>query len=151
MMSKTEHNLRKKKRKRKNSKIEVKNFQSISCRIKKKMDLISRWNFTAIKGSVQPITTFPYRTSSVSNHDFSVPIWRYPFRLIPGGDSSVVLHAKKKASQPEPVLKPSIVEEVSHDNDDVEEDQLLFDDFDSDGTLLICPFDIFSFITVLTI
>ncbi|CAL5417560.1 unnamed protein product [Camellia sinensis] len=61
-------------------------------------------------------------------HNFSFPFWSYPFAQIPS--KSFVVHAGKKNSHSEPVLKPTIVQEVSmHD-----EDHLLFDEFE-DGDL----------------
>ncbi|XP_002526158.2 uncharacterized protein LOC8285112 [Ricinus communis] len=77
-----------------------------------------------------PSTSFTYR-SSLSNHNFPFPSWKHPFLAIP--IKSFTLHAKKRNSQPEPVLKPTIIEEVSMDNED--EEQLLFDDLGDEALI----------------
>ncbi|KAL6962362.1 hypothetical protein U1Q18_037319 [Sarracenia purpurea var. burkii] len=58
--------------------------------------------------------------------NLSSPIWSYPFAHIPS--SPLVVHARKRDSQSEPVLKQTIVEEVSMDGGD----GILFDDFEDE-------------------
>lgn len=60
----------------------------------------------------------------------SFPIFVYPLPQLP--NRSFIIHAKKNP-QSEPILKPSIVQEVSAVVE--EEEELLFDDFE-DGNLL---------------
>lgn len=64
---------------------------------------------------------------SLSNRNFAFSFWMHPSNLIPM--KSITLHAKKRNSQTEPVLKPTLIEEASMDNED-EEEQLLFGDLE---------------------
>ncbi|KAM6542555.1 hypothetical protein CsatB_007002 [Cannabis sativa] len=71
------------------------------------------------------------RPPSLSLGSSSFSFWGYPFPRILQNNFHVH-HARKKRSeppQPEPVLSPTIVEEVSLDDD---EEDLLFDDFEND-------------------
>jgi hypothetical protein len=95
------------------------------------MNLISPWNLRFPPISIPPITASPHCKPSLTNHSFSFPFWPHPCRII--STTSFLVHAKKRNSKPEPVLKPTIIEQVSGDDEDKEE-QLLFDDFE-DGSL----------------
>ncbi|XP_062101192.1 uncharacterized protein LOC133807064 isoform X2 [Humulus lupulus] len=68
------------------------------------------------------------RAPSLSVGEPSFSFWGYPFpHIVP--DNSHVLHSRKKRSEPQqPVLSPTIVDEVSLDD----EEDLLFDDLEND-------------------
>lgn len=59
--------------------------------------------------------------------------------------SSFTVTAKKRNSQPEPILKPSIVQEVSMKDDD-KEDSLLLDEFEDGNYYLLFTHIILSLI-----
>ncbi|XVF64401.1 hypothetical protein PTKIN_Ptkin09bG0166400 [Pterospermum kingtungense] len=68
---------------------------------------------------------------------FPSRFWTYPFSRIPNRLSSPnAIRARKKNSKSEPLLKPTIVEEVSMEEEDDEEEQLLLDDFDDDESVI---------------
>lgn len=96
------------------------------------MNLISPWNLRFPHVSIPPITDFPHCKPSLTNHFFSFPFWPHPCRSI--STTSFLVHAKRRNSKPEPVLEPTIIEQVSGDDEDKEE-QLLFDDFE-DGAVM---------------
>ncbi|KAF2282843.1 hypothetical protein GH714_043299 [Hevea brasiliensis] len=98
------------------------------------MDLISPWkNMRVSVISVPPNKSFSCGYwSSLSNHNFAFSFWIQPFHLSPIKSST--LHAKKRNSQPEPVLKPTIIEEALTDNEE-EEEQLVFDDLEDEALM----------------
>ncbi|CAK9141400.1 unnamed protein product [Ilex paraguariensis] len=67
---------------------------------------------------------------SPQSHKLSSSFWFDPFRYLPY--KSCTVSARKRNSQPEPVLKPSIVEEVFME-DDEDDQQLPLDEFDDDN------------------
>ncbi|KAJ6405443.1 hypothetical protein OIU84_013411 [Salix udensis] len=71
--------------------------------------------------SLQALTDKPFLRRSHFGHTH--------FRTI--STTSFLVHAKKRNSKPEPVLEPAIIEQVSGDDEDKEE-QLLFDDFEDE-------------------
>uniref|UniRef100_A0A5B7CD91 Uncharacterized protein n=1 Tax=Davidia involucrata TaxID=16924 RepID=A0A5B7CD91_DAVIN len=92
------------------------------------MNLITTWNLRGVSGaSILGIATSDniFRRLSRQTHKFSCPFWSYPFPYIPN-KSCIVVNARKRNSRSEPVLEPTIVEEVSRDKED--EDDLLFDE-----------------------
>ncbi|GLT61876.1 hypothetical protein SLA2020_345500 [Shorea laevis] len=91
----------------------------------------------SISVSSELTTTGSFCKPSFSLHRFSFPFLRYPFSNIPNGSPATAIHAQKRDPRSQPVLKPSIVEDVSMgDEEDDEEGHLLFDD-SKDGILLI--------------
>ncbi|OMO58542.1 Ribosome maturation factor RimP [Corchorus capsularis] len=113
------------------------------------MDLLaSSFNFkhfaTVILSPPQPTATtcsYSFRSPPGSAYKFPFPVWAYPFARTPNrspSSSSITIHARKKISKSDsdPLLKPTIVEEVSMDEDDEEEEQLLFDDFEDDESMI---------------
>jgi hypothetical protein len=104
------------------------------------MNLISPWNLRFPPISIPPITAFPHCKPSLTNQSFSFPFWPHPCRII--STTSFLVHAKKRNSKPEPVLEPTIIEQVSGDDEDKEE-QLLFDDFEDGNLNLNNPFSLF--------
>ncbi|XVE60185.1 hypothetical protein DITRI_Ditri05aG0107700 [Diplodiscus trichospermus] len=108
--------------------------------------LVSGWSFKHF--GIAPSTPLsPPSTSTTfgcsfykplgSSHKFSSLFRMYPFSRIPNNSSSVIaIHARKKNSKSEPLLQPTIVQEVSLDEEDGEEEQLLFDDFEDDESMM---------------
>lgn len=97
------------------------------------MNLVMAWNSGASAASVLPIFTTSsshFRRPSISPRKFLLPFWAYPFIYIP--NKFHVLHARKRRSNSDqPLLRPTIVEEVSEDD----EDDAFADDF-ADGNLI---------------
>ncbi|XP_058186148.1 uncharacterized protein LOC131303345 [Rhododendron vialii] len=80
---------------------------------------------------VAPSNNYCFSTVfSPQNHTLSSPIRPYPFRQFP--TTSCVVHSKKRNARSEAVLKPSIVDEVLPDDED---DDLLFDEFEDEGSV----------------
>lgn len=83
---------------------------------------------------ITPLSPFSQTTAmnnssnklSRQTHKLSFPNWSYPFTKIPLKRSCCTVRAKKRNPQSKSVLKPSIVEEVSIEDDD----EFLLDDFD---------------------
>ncbi|KAJ8762916.1 hypothetical protein K2173_023045 [Erythroxylum novogranatense] len=96
------------------------------------MELVSSWNSGVGVVSVPTVNAFSFRPS-IRNLVYRFPFWTYPAHKIPV--KPCLLRARKRKSQTDPTLEPSLVEEVSFDNDDEEEELLLFDDFE-DETLI---------------
>ncbi|KAB1220952.1 hypothetical protein CJ030_MR3G025357 [Morella rubra] len=98
------------------------------------MDLIIPWNLRASAVSFPPIITtscfFFNRPSLSPDHKFPVSFWTYPIPYIP--NMSHIIAAQKRDSDAEPILKPTIVEEVSLDD---EEEEALFDDFEDEASM----------------
>ncbi|GKU90591.1 hypothetical protein SLEP1_g4571 [Rubroshorea leprosula] len=83
----------------------------------------------SISVSSELTTTGSFCKPPISLHRFSFPFLRYPFANIPKRSPATAIHARKRDPRSQPVLKPSIVEDVSMgDEEDDEEEQLLFDD-----------------------
>lgn len=80
--------------------------------------------------SQQRVMNYSSSCNYMHRHEFSSPFPSYPFPCLLR--KSHVSTAKKKSSESEPILKPSIVEEVSVKDDD-EEDGLYYDDLEDDG------------------
>ncbi|XP_027090651.1 uncharacterized protein [Coffea arabica] len=80
--------------------------------------------------SQQRVMNYGGNCNYMHRHVFCFPFSSYRFPCLLR--KSHVSTAKKKSSESEPILKPSIVEEVSAKDDD-EEDGLYFDDLDDDG------------------
>ncbi|XVE95636.1 hypothetical protein REPUB_Repub02eG0115500 [Reevesia pubescens] len=105
---------------------------------------VSGWNFkhmaipVSTPASTIPTTcTFRIHKPPGSAHKFSSPSLTYPFAIISNKSSSPFeINARKKNSKSEPLLKPTIVEEVSMNEEDEEDEQLLFDDFEDDESLI---------------
>lgn len=81
------------------------------------------------------ITTTSTSTStfSVSATKFSFPFLRYPLgriRIAPE-KSRLVYACKRRSESDEPIISPTIVEEVSA----VDEEDLLFDELEDDGAI----------------
>jgi hypothetical protein len=92
------------------------------------MELITSWNLTASAVSIPPMVAMSSCFYRPPHHRFSFTYWTYvtyPFPNI--HNRSHIVLSRKRNPEAEPVLKPSIVEEVSLDD---EEDQALFDDFE---------------------
>ncbi|XP_021602427.1 uncharacterized protein LOC110607582 isoform X2 [Manihot esculenta] len=98
----------------------------------RKMDLISSCNMRVSEISAPQNKSFSYGFRPLSNRNFEFSFWMHPSNLIPMKSST--LHAKKRNSQTEPVLKPTLIEEASMDNED-EEEQLLFGDLEDGDNL----------------
>ncbi|KAK9270029.1 hypothetical protein L1049_025602 [Liquidambar formosana] len=94
------------------------------------MELTKIWNSRASGISFSPPTKSSFCSPSRQTHNLSFPFWSYPFLSIP--KYSCITHAKKKNTESEPVLKPTIIEEVYVDD---EEEEVLLDNFD-DGELM---------------
>ena len=111
--------------------------------------LVSGWSFKHFGVAVLPPLPLPPPPPSTTTtcsssfykprgsvHKFSSSFWTYPFsRILNKYYSPIAIHAREKNSKSEPLLKPTIVEEVSMDEEDEEEEQLLFDDFE-DGSFM---------------
>ncbi|KAK6246358.1 hypothetical protein SCA6_009448 [Theobroma cacao] len=107
--------------------------------------LVSAWNFKHLAVPISALLPSPtaitcscsfYKPPGSANK-FSFPFWTYPFARIPNkSPSSIAIHARKKNSKSEPLLKPTIVEEVSMDDEDKEEEQILFDDSEDDESMI---------------
>ncbi|KDP43042.1 hypothetical protein JCGZ_25228 [Jatropha curcas] len=91
------------------------------------MDLIK----VPIISTIPPTKSFLHRPS-LSNHNFPFPILAQPFPAIQ--IKSYPLQAKKRNSQSEPVLKPTIIEEVSEEDED-EEEQLFLDELEDEALM----------------
>lgn len=91
------------------------------------------WNSGASAASVLPIFTTSnshFRRPSISPRKFLLPFWAYPFTYIP--NKFHILHARKgRSKSDQPLLRPTIVEEVSEGD----EDDAFSDDF-ADGNLI---------------
>ncbi|TYI82971.1 hypothetical protein E1A91_D05G258700v1 [Gossypium mustelinum] len=112
--------------------------------------LVSGWNFKqfAIPVSPQPplpppvsppstATTCSFYKPPSSAHKVSSPFRTYRLARISYKSSSpFAIHARKKNSKSEPLLEPTLVEEVSIDDDDEEDELLLFDDFEDDELMI---------------
>ncbi|KAG6624311.1 hypothetical protein I3843_16G019400 [Carya illinoinensis] len=98
------------------------------------MNLIASWNLRTSEVSFPPTITMsscfcgrslsPYR-------NLQLPFWTYPFPYTPNR-THIIGSGKRDSEAAEPVLKPSIVEEVSLVD---EEDEALFDDFEDETTM----------------
>ncbi|XP_050236718.1 uncharacterized protein LOC126686622 [Mercurialis annua] len=91
------------------------------------MDLVSCWYMGIPTTSIPPPTKFTY-SSSPFNLNFTFPVHSISVK-------SFTLYAKKTNSQPEPLLKPTLTEELSLHNDDEEDEQLLLDDLDEEALI----------------
>jgi hypothetical protein len=110
------------------------------------MELITSGNLRASAVSIPPIVAVSSCFYRPPQHRFFFTYWTYPFPNIP--NSSHIVLARKKNPEAEPVLKPTIVEEVSSDD---EEDEAVFDDFeDGKGPFALSPF-IYEFILCISI
>ncbi|GKU90587.1 hypothetical protein SLEP1_g4568 [Rubroshorea leprosula] len=90
----------------------------------------------SISVSPELTTTGSFCKPSISLHRFSFPFLRYPFAESPNRSPATAIHARKRDPRSQPVLKPSIVEEVSMDDEqDDEEEQLPFDDLEDDASI----------------
>ncbi|XP_062159404.1 uncharacterized protein LOC133866785 [Alnus glutinosa] len=95
------------------------------------MELITSWNLTASAVSIPPMVAMSSCFYRPPHHRFSFTYWTYvtyPFPNI--HNRSHIVLSRKRNPEAEPVLKPSIVEEVSLDD---EEDQAHFDDFEDEA------------------
>ncbi|PQP94386.1 uncharacterized protein Pyn_15989 [Prunus yedoensis var. nudiflora] len=97
------------------------------------MDLTTTWSLRASAISLSPVITRRSRThlqrASLSPPPkLSCQFWAYPFPFIP--NKYPALHARKRNSEPEPLIKPTIIEEVSEDDED--DDDVILDDFEED-------------------
>ena len=87
----------------------------------------STLNFIASAVTFSPITSIA--RPSLSPHDLSFQFPPCPIPSIP--NKSSVLRSRKPNSEPEPLLKPTVIDEVSEDDED---DEVIWDDEDDDGT-----------------
>ncbi|XP_059453278.1 uncharacterized protein LOC132183840 [Corylus avellana] len=94
------------------------------------MELITSGNLRASAVSIPPIVTVSSCFYRPPHHRFSFTYWTYPFPNIP--NRSHIVLARKRNPEAEPVLKPTIVEEVSSDD---EEDEAVFDDFEDEAVV----------------
>ncbi|KAA3453751.1 Ribosome maturation factor RimP [Gossypium australe] len=111
--------------------------------------LVSGWNFKQFAIPVSPppplpppvsppstATTCSFYKPPSSAHKVSSPFRTYRLARISNKSSSpFAIHARKKNSKSEPLLEPTLVEEVSMDDDDEEDELLLFDDFEDEWSL----------------
>ncbi|KAL4278904.1 hypothetical protein GQ457_03G032110 [Hibiscus cannabinus] len=111
--------------------------------------LVSGWNLKQISipvtpppPLVPPASPFPAATtcscsfykSRGSAHKVSFPLRAYPLAGTWNTSSPpLVIHARKKNTKSEPLLEPTLVEEVTIDEED---EQLLFDDFEDDESMM---------------
>ncbi|XP_062023152.1 uncharacterized protein LOC133739388 isoform X2 [Rosa rugosa] len=104
------------------------------------MELLSTvWNFRASAISFAPLitpntcTTSHFQHPSLPPHKLSFPFCPYPFRFVP--NKSLTLQARKRNSEPEqqPLVSPTIIEEVSEDDED--DDDVILDDFDDEASV----------------
>ncbi|XAR62439.1 hypothetical protein NMG60_11017190 [Bertholletia excelsa] len=97
------------------------------------MGLTTPWSWSkapGVVGSTVAVTKSDgCRWIPTQSFNLSSPIWPYTFPCVP--ITSCVVYAKKRNSPSDSVLKPTIVDEVSMDD----EDDLLFEDF-QDGELV---------------
>lgn len=115
-----------------------------------RMDLlVSGWNFKQFAVPVSPppplpppvsppsaATTCSFYKPPSSAHKVSSPFRTYRLARISNKSSApFAIHARKKNSKSKPLLEPTLVEEVSMDDDDKEDELLLFDDFE-DGNFM---------------
>ncbi|KAK5832292.1 Ribosome maturation factor RimP [Gossypium arboreum] len=112
--------------------------------------LVSGWNFKQFAIPVSPppplpppvsppstATTCSFSKPPSSTHKVSFPFRTYRLARISNKSSSpFAIHARKKNSKSEPLLEPTLVEEVSMDDDDKEDELLLFDDFEDDELMI---------------
>ncbi|PPR96610.1 hypothetical protein GOBAR_AA24056 [Gossypium barbadense] len=112
--------------------------------------LVSGWNFKQFAIPVSPppplpppvlppstATTCSFSKPPSSTHKVSFPFRIYRLARISNKSSSpFAIHARKKNSKSEPLLEPTLVEEVSMDDDDKEDELLLFDDFEDDELMI---------------
>ncbi|MBA0659511.1 hypothetical protein Goklo_011643 [Gossypium klotzschianum] len=112
--------------------------------------LVSGWNFKQFAIPVSPppplpppvsppstATTCSFYKPPSSAHKVSSPFRTYRLARISNKSSSpFAIHARKKNSKSEPLLEPTLVEEVSMDDDDEEDELLLFDDFEDDELMI---------------
>lgn len=97
------------------------------------MELLTAWNSRASAISYAPIipqttcTSSHFQRPSLPPHQLSFPFCPCPFRFVP--NKSLALRARKRNSEPEqhPLLRPTIIEEVSEDDED---DDVILDDFE---------------------
>lgn len=106
------------------------------------MNAFATWNYRASAISfptIIPINNYHSQKLSLSPNNLSFQFWSLPLSYIP--NNSFLLHARNKRSKPEeePILSPTIIEEVSLDD---EEDRQ-FDNFE-DGEVYIYIFIIVS-------
>lgn len=102
------------------------------------MEFLTAWNSRASAISYAPIitqttcTSSPFQRPSLPPHQLSFPFCPCPFRFVP--NKSLTLHARKRNSEPEqhPLLKPTIIEEVSEDDED---DDVILDDFEDEASM----------------
>ncbi|XP_040365029.1 uncharacterized protein LOC112173099 isoform X2 [Rosa chinensis] len=96
------------------------------------MELSTAWNSRASAISFAPRITPNTCSSSHFQHPslppqrLSFPFCPYPFRFVPS--KSLTLQARKRNSEPEqqPLVSPTIIEEVSEDDED--DDDVILDD-----------------------
>ncbi|KAH1065166.1 hypothetical protein J1N35_030153 [Gossypium stocksii] len=112
--------------------------------------LVSGWNFKQFAIPVSPPPSLPPPVSPSSTattcsfykppssaHKVSSPFRTYRLARISNKSSSpFAIHARKKNSKSEPLLEPTLVEEVSMNDDDEEDELLLFDDFEDDELMI---------------
>ncbi|KAG8493832.1 hypothetical protein CXB51_011121 [Gossypium anomalum] len=112
--------------------------------------LVSGWNFKQFAIPVSPppplpppvsppstATTCSFYKPPSSAHKVSSPFRTYRLARISNKSSSpFAIHARKKNSKSEPLLEPTLVEEVSMDDDDEEDELLLFHDFEDDELMI---------------
>ncbi|KAM1030144.1 hypothetical protein FF1_034026 [Malus domestica] len=89
----------------------------------------STLNFIASAVTFSPIRSFA--RSSLSPLNLSFQFLPCPIPFIPNKSSA--LRARKPNSEPEPLLKPTIIDEVSEDDED---DDVILDDEDDDDALM---------------
>lgn len=101
------------------------------------MGPMSAWNLKTLAISVPPkltMTSSFYKPSS-SLSESSFPFRRCTFAKIPYKPLETAIHARKKDPKPQPVLKPSIVEEISMEDEEDQEEEFLFDELEDDAVL----------------
>ncbi|GLT61877.1 hypothetical protein SLA2020_345510 [Shorea laevis] len=77
----------------------------------------------SISVSSELTTTGSFCKPSISLHRFSFPFLRYPFVNIPNRSPATAIHARKRDPRSQPVLKPSIVEDVSMGDEEDDEEE----------------------------
>ncbi|XP_034676314.1 uncharacterized protein LOC117907062 isoform X1 [Vitis riparia] len=95
------------------------------------MDLITTWNTRASAISFSALRSrSSFHNPSRQNHNLLFPFWPYPLPRI--SYKSFTAHAKKRSSQSQPLVKQTIVEQISTSQ---QQDDLLLDDFEDEALM----------------
>lgn len=95
------------------------------------MNLISLWDLRVSSISVPPATSSSFCKPSSSACKFHFPFPNYASRRTLS-KSNAIFAKRGRSESAEPRLKPNIIEQVSVDEEEQEEEQALFDEFDDE-------------------